>query len=68
MGGYFSSVDLEMGVHVRLREVSAYGRRKMQSFSRKIAVCCPHMGGVRLQEVSVSGGSTAFYYPKLYAI
>ena len=28
-GGYFSSVDLEMGVHVLLREVSAYGRLEM---------------------------------------
>ena len=37
-GGYFSSADLEMGVRVRLREVSAYER-------------CPLTGGVRLQEV-----------------
>ena len=26
MGIYFSSVDIEMGVHVSLREVCAYGR------------------------------------------
>ena len=29
-GGYFRTVDLEMGVHVRLQEMSAYGRLKMQ--------------------------------------
>ena len=29
MGGYFSSVNLEMGVRVHLREVSAYGRLRM---------------------------------------
>ena len=28
-GGYLSNVDLEMGVRVLLREVSAYGRLKM---------------------------------------
>ena len=28
--GYFSSVDLEMGVRVRLREVSAYGNVEFQ--------------------------------------
>ena len=27
-GGYFRLVDLKMGVHVRLREVFAYGRFK----------------------------------------
>ena len=26
VGGYFSTVDLEIGVGVRLREVAAYGR------------------------------------------
>ena len=59
----FSSVDLEVGVRVCLREVSAYGRLEMSSFSREIAgktIWCPFMGGVRSREVSVSGGSTVF--------
>ena len=46
---------------VRFREVSAYGRFKIQSFRRETAgtaVCCLLMRGVRLQQVSVSGGST----------
>ena len=38
-----------------LREASAYGRLKLKSFSW----LCPFMGGVPLQEVSVSRGSTA---------
>ena len=53
-GGYCSSVDLEMGVRVRLREVSAYGRLKMSSFSREIAktaVWCPLTRCVRLRQV-----------------
>ena len=29
IGGYFRSVDLEMGVHVCLREVFTYGRLEM---------------------------------------
>ena len=36
-GGYFCSVDLEMGVCVCLREVSTKGRLKMWSFTREIA-------------------------------
>ena len=50
-----------MGVRVRFREVSAYGRLKIQSFSRKIAgtaVWCLLMGGVHLWEMSVSADST----------
>ena len=56
MGGNFSSVDLEMGVRVRLQEVSDYGRLRMWSFSREIAgtaVWCPLMRGVRSREMSV---------------
>ena len=56
-GGYFSTVDLEMGVRVRLREASAYGRLKILSFSREIAgtaVWCEVMGGVRLREVPLA--------------
>ena len=37
MGGYFSSVDLEMGVRVRLREVAAYRGLKIQGFIGEIA-------------------------------
>ena len=46
----FSSLDLDMGVRVRLREESAYGRLKMWSFNKEIAgtaVWCPLTGGVR---------------------
>ena len=46
--GYFSTVDLKMGVHVRLLQVSTYRRLKMWSF-REIAgttVWCALMGGV----------------------
>ena len=49
-GRYFSSVDLKMGVHIR-----------MSSFRRENArtkVWCLLMGDVHLQEVSVSGGLT----------
>ena len=35
-GGHFSSVDLEMGVHLRLREVSAYGRQKCRVLVEKL--------------------------------
>ena len=49
-GGYFSSVDLEMGVRVRLREA-----RKCRALVEKSPG--PKFG-VRLREVSVSGGST----------
>ena len=58
-----------MGVRVRLGEESAYGRIKMQSFSREIAgtaVWRLLMGGVRLREVSVSGGSTVFTYAQFW--
>ena len=61
MGGYFSSVDLEMGVRIRLREVATYRRLKLESFSREITqieVCYLLMSGVCLREVSVSRGQT----------
>ena len=44
-----------MCVRVRLRELSAYGKLNMNSFSSEIAGTTV---GVRLREVSVSGGST----------
>ena len=50
-----------MSVRIRLREVSAYSRLKMEIFSRKItgtAVWCPRTGGVRLWAATVSGGLT----------
>ena len=50
-----------MGVHIHLREVSAYRRVKKYSFGRETAgtaVWCPLMGGVCLWKVSVSEGST----------
>ena len=66
-GGYFSSVNLEMVVRVRLREVSAYGRLEMWSFGREIvgtAVWCPlNYGRCPLTgDVPVSGGSTVLLY------
>ena len=51
-----------MSVRFCLREVVAYGSLKLYSFSREI-VCL--LGGVRLWEVSVSGGST--FWPTLAA-
>ena len=54
-GGHFSSVDLEMGVRVHLRELSVYGRFKMASFREKLPG--PQFG-VRLRELSVIEGST----------
>ena len=50
-----------MGVRVHLQKVATYGRLQMSSFSGEIAgttVWCLLMGGARLREVSVSGGST----------
>ena len=51
-----------MGVRVSLREVSAYRRFKIYSFRREIAGTQfgvhKLMAGVRLREVSISGGST----------
>ena len=55
MGGYVTTVDIEMGVLVRSRELAAYEGLKLQSFSRKLPG--PQFG-VRLREVSASGGST----------
>ena len=46
---------------VHLREVSTYGWLKMQyMYVVGIMPKCPPTGGVRLQEVSVSGGSTVY--------
>ena len=47
-GDYFTPTDLIMGVSFCLREVSAYGRLKIWSFSREITGTtpwCPLMGG-----------------------
>ena len=70
-GGYFSSLELKMGVCGSLWEASADGRYKMKSFSKEIAgiagVCLQgvhlweggrEVGGV--QEVSVSSGLTVY--------
>ena len=56
MGGYFSSVDLEMGVCIHL------GTLEVQSFSGEIAGTAI---GVCLLEASVSRGLTVVYYSAL---
>ena len=51
-GGYFRPCGPQIRVRVRLREVSVYGRLKMQCFREEItgtAVWCPLMGSVRLR-------------------
>ena len=50
-GGYYSSVDLEMGVHIRLQEVSTHERIKCRVLVEKLPG--PKFA-VRLWEVSIS--------------
>ena len=66
MGVSFFCWDLRIGVRVCLWEVSVYSRLLIQSFLKEIAGTsdwCPLTGGVRLREVSASGGSTVVSQP-----
>ena len=57
--GYFSPVNLKIGIHVHSREVSTHKRLKMSSFGREITrttVWCSFAGGCFLWELSISGG------------
>ena len=59
MGPFDCYWDLSIGVCTCLWEVSIYGRLSIQSFLKEVAGTsdwCPLTGGVRLQEVSASGG------------
>ena len=71
MGGYFSSVGLEIIMDVHLREVSSYGRLKILSFHREVAgtaVWFLLIPGARLREVPVSGGLTVSSIVPTWAI
>ena len=62
-GVSFFCWDLRIDVRVCLWEVSVYRRLSIQSFLKEMVGTsdrCPLTGGVRLQEVSASGGSTVF--------